>query len=117
MAAKSHSFTSFIFASWQQHGEPTSRYQLSKKIEKHLADFISINKHQRGKINADYCLYYKLDFQPYLPIKNLTVEGQDHMDQITFANAVLGPTLNYESPSYTFPDEKPLSEDLIKTIT
>ena len=60
---------------------------------------------------------YKLDFHPCLPIKNLTVEVQDHIDQITFANAVLGASFNYESPSYTLPDEEPLSEDLIEMIS
>ena len=62
-------------------------------------------------------MVYKLDFQPCLPIKNLTVEGQEHIDKITFANAVLGASFNYDRPSYTFPDEEPLSEDLIKMIS
>ena len=36
-----------------------------------------INKHQRGKLNADDSLDYELDIQPCLPIKNLTAEGKN----------------------------------------
>jgi hypothetical protein len=87
---------------------------LTKVTEKHLADFIAINKHQRGKINSDDSLEYELDIQPCLPIKNLTIEGENQTEQFAFANAVLGPSYNYEKPKYTFPNGEPLSEELIK---
>jgi alpha-ketoglutarate-dependent taurine dioxygenase len=87
---------------------------LTKVTEKHLADFIAINKHQRGKINADDSLDYELDIQPCLPIKSLSIKKDDQAERFAFANAILGPSYNYEKPHYTFPNGEPLSEELIK---
>jgi hypothetical protein len=87
---------------------------LTKVTEKHLADFIAINKHQRGKINADDSLDYELDIQPCLPIKSLSIKKDDQAKRFAFANAILGPSYNYEKPHYTFPNGEPLSEELIK---
>lgn len=86
---------------------------LTKVTEKHLADFIAINKHQRGKINTDDSLDYELDIQPCLPIKNSTIEGENNTEQLAFANAILGPSYNYEKPTYTFANGQPVSQDLI----
>lgn len=87
---------------------------LTKVTEKHLADFIAINKHQRGKINTDDSLDYELDIQPCLPINRPSIKRDNQVGQFAFANAILGPSYNYEKPNYTFPNGEPLSEALIK---
>ncbi|MFB1037033.1 MAG: TauD/TfdA family dioxygenase [Sinobacterium sp.] len=86
---------------------------ITKVTEKHLSDFIAINKHQRGKVNADDSLDYELDIQPCLLVKNLTIKGENQTQQFVFANAILGPSYNYEKPNYTFPNGEALSETLI----
>jgi alpha-ketoglutarate-dependent taurine dioxygenase len=82
---------------------------VTKVTEKHLADFIAINKHQRGKINADDSLDYELDIEPSMPI-NSTV---NNTNKFAFANAILGPSYNYEKPIYTFANGQQVSEELI----
>jgi len=81
---------------------------VTEVTEKHLADFIAINKHQRGTINADDSLDYELDIQPCLPINET-----DSTAQYSFANAILGPSFNYEKPNYTFQNGQAVSEKLI----
>lgn len=48
---------------WRQHvvNQHPDVSCVTKVTEQHLADFIAINKHQRGKINADNSLDYELD--------------------------------------------------------
>lgn len=87
---------------------------VTKVTEKHLADFIAINKHQRGKINIDDSLDYQLDIQPCLPIKNLAINTENQTEQFAFANAILGPSYNYEKPTYTFANGQPVSQELIE---
>ncbi|MFT7006180.1 MAG: alpha-ketoglutarate-dependent taurine dioxygenase [Colwellia sp.] len=87
---------------------------VSKVTEKHLADFIAINKHQRGKINIDDSLDYQLDIQPCLPIKNLIINSENQTEQFAFANAILGPSYNYEKPTYTFANGQTVSQELIE---
>jgi alpha-ketoglutarate-dependent taurine dioxygenase len=93
-----------------QHPEVNT---LNEVTEKHLADFIAINKHQRGTVNADDSLDYELDIQPCLNISN-NIQKENTMEQYSFANALLGPSFNYEKPIYTFPNGKPVSDELIK---
>jgi alpha-ketoglutarate-dependent taurine dioxygenase len=81
---------------------------VTEVTEKHLADFIAINKHQRGTINADDSLDYELDIQPCLPINET-----DSTAQYSFANAILGPSFNYEKPNYTFQNGQAVREKLI----
>jgi alpha-ketoglutarate-dependent taurine dioxygenase len=81
---------------------------VTEVTEKHLADFIAINKHQRGTINADDSLDYELDIQPCLPINET-----DSTAQYSFANAILGPSFNYEKPNYPFKNGQTVSEKLI----
>jgi alpha-ketoglutarate-dependent taurine dioxygenase len=90
---------------------------VTKVTEKHLADFIAINKHQRGTINADDSLDYELDIQPCLLLKSLVNEAANHTEQFAFANAILGPSYNYEKPNYNFPNGELLSEKLITETT
>ncbi|MBA6295039.1 TauD/TfdA family dioxygenase [Colwellia sp. MB02u-9] len=95
---------------------------LAEVTEKHLADFIAINQHQRGKINPDDSLDYALDIQPCLPIKGLanqeaekgTFTEESQTEQFAFANALLGPSFNYEKPNYSFANGQPVSEALMK---
>jgi hypothetical protein len=87
---------------------------VTKVTEKHLADFIAINHHQREKINADDSLDYELYIQLCLLIKSLVNEGENQTEQFAFANPILGPSYNYEKPNYTFSNGEILSEDLIK---
>jgi alpha-ketoglutarate-dependent taurine dioxygenase len=82
---------------------------VTKVTAKHLADFIAINKHQRGKINADDSLDYELDIEPCMPI-NSTI---NKTNEFAFANAILGPSYNYEKPTYTFASGQQVSEELI----
>jgi alpha-ketoglutarate-dependent taurine dioxygenase len=97
-----------------QHPDVNS---VSNVTEKHLADFIAINKHQRGTINADDSLDYELDITPCLPMKNASLLGENQTEQFAFANALLGPSFNYEKPNYTFANGQPVSEELIKETT
>jgi alpha-ketoglutarate-dependent taurine dioxygenase len=94
-----------------QHPEVNT---LAEVTEKHLADFISINRHQRGTVNADDSLDYELDIQPCLSIDNHNLQKENTMGQYSFANALLGPSFNYEKPIYTFSNGKPVSDELIK---
>ena len=82
--------------------------------EKHLADFIAINKHQRGTVNTDDSLDYELDIQPCLTMNNYTIQNEKATEQYAFANALLGPSFNYEKPIYTFPNGQLVCDELIK---
>jgi len=77
--------------------------------EKHLADFIAVNPNQRGSINDDGSLDYELDIQPCL-----LNEREGSLNEIAFANAILGPSFNYEKPIYKFFDGKEVSDLIIK---
>jgi hypothetical protein len=91
---------------------------ITEVTKKHLADFIAINKYQRGTVNADDSLDYELDIKPCLPINNHnannhSINGADCMVQYSFANALLGPSFNYEKPNYTFQNGQTVSEKLM----
>jgi len=77
--------------------------------EKHLADFIAAIPNQRGTINSDGSLDYELDIQPCL-----FNEKEGGSDEVAFANAILGPSFNYEKPAYTFSDGEKISDLIIK---
>jgi len=81
---------------------------VSEVTEKHLQDFIAINPNQRGSINADDSLDYQLDIQPCLFSK----VGDDSNEE-AFANAILGPSFNYQKPTYTFFDGEEVSDSII----
>jgi alpha-ketoglutarate-dependent taurine dioxygenase len=81
----------------------------SEVNEKHLADFIAVNPNQRGSINIDGSLDYELDIQPCLYDEN-----EEQLSEIAFANAILGPSFNYEKPTYTFFDGEQISDLIIK---
>jgi alpha-ketoglutarate-dependent taurine dioxygenase len=85
---------------------------VSEVTDKHLQDFIAVNPNQRGVINIDGNLDYELDISPCLTNKS-TVKSTE----IAFANAILGPSFNYEKPTYTFADGEQVSDLLIKQTT
>ncbi len=82
---------------------------ISEVKEKHLKDFIAINPNQRGSITADGSLDYELDIQPCL-----LNQREQQSDEMAFANAVLGPSFNYQKPTYTFADGEKVSDLIIK---
>jgi len=89
-----------------QHPKVNSESEVNAK---HLADFIAVNPNQRGTINSDGSLDYELDIQPCL-----VDERAEQRSEIAFANAILGPSFNYEKPSYTFADGEQISEFIVK---
>ncbi|WP_170940520.1 TauD/TfdA family dioxygenase [Pseudoalteromonas sp. NBT06-2] len=91
-----------------QHPNVNSENEVN---ETHLADFIAVNPHQRGTINSDGSLDYELDIQPCL-----IDESTDQLSEITFANAILGPSFNYEKPTYTFADGEQISDLMIQQM-
>ena len=89
-----------------QHPNVNSENEVN---EKHLADFITVNPNQRGTINSDGSLDYELDIQPCL-----VDERAEQLSEIAFANAILGPSFNYQKPTYTFADGEQVSDLIIK---
>jgi alpha-ketoglutarate-dependent taurine dioxygenase len=87
---------------------------MKEVTQAHLADFIAINKHQRGTVNSDDSLDYELDIQPCLPINSLKTKEGKVQNQFAFANALLGPSYNYEKPTYTFASGEGLSKELME---
>jgi len=77
--------------------------------DKHLNDFIAANPNQRGTINSDGSLDYQLDIQPCL-----TNAIDEQSNAMAFANAILGPSFNYEKPKYTFANGEQVSDVMIK---
>jgi alpha-ketoglutarate-dependent taurine dioxygenase len=104
---------------WRQYvvNQHPAVSDITQVTEKHLSDFITINKHQRGKITADDSLDYALDIQPCLPLKFSITKGEDQTEKFAFANALLGPSFNYEKPDYTFANGQPVSDEVIKQTT
>ena len=93
----------------EQHPSVSS---VSDVEEKHLADFIAVNPNQSGSINSDGSLDYELDIQPCL-----LSERAGQSNKTAFANAILGPSFNYQKPRYTFSDGEQVSDLIIKQTT
>jgi len=68
----------------------------------HLQELMAMLPGQRGEINQQGELYYQLRFNPLLE-KN---------GQLAFANAILGPSFNYQAPQYHFADGTLLDDDI-----
>lgn len=64
--------------------------------ETHLDQILAIIPNQRGYLNDDGSLYYELDIYPLIQ--------SQFSSKPAFANAILGPSFNYEPPVYTFAD-------------
>ena len=54
---------------------------------------------------------YELDIQPCL-----VDERAGQLSEIAFANAILGPSFNYQKPTYTFADGEQVSDLIIKQV-
>jgi len=68
----------------------------------HLQELMEMLPGQTGEINEAGDLYYRLNVSPVL----------NTGDKLSFANAILGPSFNYEAPCYQFEDGSVLSEAL-----
>ncbi|OUR63288.1 hypothetical protein A9Q73_09565 [Bermanella sp. 47_1433_sub80_T6] len=77
--------------------------QAEKVTPQHLQELMAMLPGQSGEINQQGELYYQLRFNPLLE-KN---------GQLAFANAILGPSFNYQAPQYHFADGT-LLDDKIK---
>lgn len=88
-----------------QHPQVTKPEEVTMQ---HLEDLIAINNQQRGIVNEDDCLDYELDISPCLPVT------QQNTNKLAFANALLGPSFNYQKPSYTFNNGEQVSDDLLQ---
>ena len=77
--------------------------------ERHLHDLIQVNPNQRGFIDDSDSLHYELDICPCL-----VVHDPQGDIRLAFANAILGPSFNYEKPTYSFENGEKVSELLIQ---
>jgi len=73
---------------------------------KHLQELMDMLPGQTGEINEAGDLHYRLSLSPVLS------EGS----KLSFANAIMGPSFNYEAPCYEFEDGRVLTEGLKKEI-
>lgn len=73
----------------------------------HLEDLIAINNQQRGTVNEEDNLDYELDISPCMSVKI----GETFLP--AFANALLGPSFNYQKPIYTFENGEKVSDELL----
>ena len=76
--------------------------------EQHILDFKAAIPNQDFSLNADGSLDYRL---MVLPVRGSALSGG-----AGFANAVLGPSHNYEPPAYVFPDGEMVGRDEIEEI-
>ena len=70
--------------------------------QQRLQELMGMLPGQTGTVNDQGELYYRLCFSPIL------VNSQS--GQSAFANAILGPSFNYQAPSYEFEDGQQLNE-------
>ncbi|WP_448551215.1 TauD/TfdA family dioxygenase [Thalassotalea montiporae] len=75
----------------------------------HLQDLIKVNARQRGTIDEQDNLHYELDINPCLK-----VNGSTDSHKLAFANAILGPSFNYQTPEYRFENGEKVSDALIQ---
>lgn len=70
----------------------------------HLEQILSIVPNHRGTLNDDGSLHYELDIDPVIKSR--------FSPSVAFANAILGPSFNYQPPRYTFADGSEITEGL-----
>ncbi len=70
----------------------------------HLHDILSVIPNHRGTLNADGSLNYELDI--------CMLVNSRLCKKPAFANALLGPSFNYETPQYKFADGYEVGDDL-----
>ena len=76
--------------------------------EQHLNEMMSVYEGQSANLNVDGTLYYELTVSP---TRTSTLCGT-----AAFANAILGPSFNYEAPRYQLESGEFISTDLIETL-
>lgn len=76
--------------------------------EEHILQFQAAIPNQSFALNADGSLDYELRISPVRPSALSKGEG--------FANAILGPSHNYEHPTYTFADGEAVTLDEIEAV-
>ena len=70
----------------------------------HLDEILSIVPNHRGSLNQDGSLNYELD--------TCMLSHSRLSQKLAFANALLGPSFNYESPCYKFADGSEINDEL-----
>ena len=75
----------------------------------HLKEILGIIPNHRGSLNADGSLDYELDICMLIQ--------SSLSNKVAFANALLGPSFNYEIPRYKFADGNEVSNELKQDIT
>ena len=83
--------------------------RLEQVSEQHLQDLIKANPKQRGTVDNNDNLYYQLEISPCLQVID-----EFGNQQLAFANAILGPSFNYQPPEYRFENGEIVSELLIQ---
>ena len=77
--------------------------------ESHLDDLNALAANQKAILNSDDSLTYHLTINP-------CIKGA-FSDKIAFANAILGPSFNYETPTLTLSTGEEISEQLKQDLT
>ena len=75
----------------------------------HLEQILSIVPNHRGTLNQDGSLHYELDI-------NAVIKSTFNSKK-AFANAILGPSFNYEAPHYSFADGSQITDELKHSIS
>jgi len=78
----------------------------SQVTPQHLQELMDMLPGQTGEINETGNLHYRLRLSPVL----------NESGKLSFANAILGPSFNYEAPRYQFEDGSVLNEALKQEI-
>lgn len=76
--------------------------------ESHLEVILQTTANQTGKLNPDRTLSYTLTITPILESNIAGIPA--------FANALLGPSYNYEKPTYTFESGEQVSDTMLAEV-
>ena len=74
----------------------------------HLPEILKMSPNHQGELNLDGSLNYTLTISPCV--------SDNFINQHAFANAILGPSFNYEEPVYQFEDGKYINDALKKRL-
>lgn len=83
--------------------------RIEQVTEQHLADLNALATGQRAELHNDDSLTYHLTINP-------CIKGA-FSDQLAFANAILGPSFNYQPPTMTLANGEQISESLKQELT
>lgn len=82
--------------------------QIDEVTVAHLEQMLSVYPALSGYVNADNSLTYRLVIHPFMISRLCRLTA--------FANAILGPSFNYEAPVYEFADGTTISDDLMNNL-